>query len=118
MAKIKIKSQLSFQNIYDYEETPNILEYEGIKMPCVAHFTSSNFIQFDVRTYLNEKTLQVSQASEYIDINDVPFYVSFHVVDRYTVRGVLITKFVLTSKEPFDIEHIDLTKGVFTYGED
>ena len=118
MKKIKIKSQLSFQNIYDYKETPNILEYEGVKMPCVARFTSSNFIQFNVTTYLNEKTLQVSQASEYIDINNVPFYVSFHVADRYTVRGVLITKFVLTSEEPFDIERIDLTKGMFNYGED
>ena len=118
MAKIKIDSLLSFQDIYDYKETPNILEYEGSKMPCVAYFKPSNFIQFDVRTYLNEKTLRLAQTSKYIDINDVPFYVSSHVVDRYTVRGVLITKFVLTSKEPFDIEHIDLTKGVFTYGED
>lgn len=118
MAKIKIKSQLSFQNIYDYEETPNILEYEGSKMPCVARFTSSNFIQFDVRTYLNGKTSQVSQTSEYIDINDVPFYVSFHVNERYTAGGVLITKFVLTSKEPFDIENIDLAKGGFICDKD
>lgn len=118
MAKIKIKSQLSFQNIYDYEETPNILEYEGIKMPCVAHFTSSNFIQFDVRTYLNEKTLRLTQTSEHIEINDVPFYVSFHVADRFTEGGILITKFVLTSKEPFDIENIDLAKGGFICGED
>ena len=118
MAKIKIKSQLSFQNIYDYEETPNILEYEGIKMPCVARFTSSNFIQFDVRTYLNEKTLRLTQISEYIDINDVPFYVSSHVADRYTPGSILITKFVLTSKEPFDIENIDLAKGGFICDED
>ena len=118
MAKIKIKSQLSFQNIYDYEETPNILEYEGIKMPCVAHFTSSNFIQFDVRTYLNEKTLRLVQTSEHIEINGIPFYVSDFISERYEGGDILKIKFQLTSKEPFDIEHIDLTKGAFTYGED
>lgn len=118
MTKIKINSLLSFQNIYDYKETPNILEYEGSKMPCVARFTSSNFIQFDVRTYLNEKTLRLAQTSEHIEINDVAFYVSSHVADRYTAGGILITKFVLTSKEPFDIENIDLAKGGFICDED
>ena len=118
MAKIKIKSQLSFQNIYDYEETPNILEYEGIKMPCVAHFTSSNFIHFDVRTYLNEKTLRLVQTSEYIEIDGVPFYVSDFISEGYEGGDMLKMKFQLTSKEAFDIENIDLTKGMFNYGED
>ena len=118
MAKIKIKSQLSFQNIYDYEETPNILEYEGIKMPCVAYFKPNNFIHFDVRTYLNEKTLRLVQTSEHIEINGIPFYVSDFISERYEGGDILKIKFQLTSKEPFDIENIDLTKGVFTYGED
>lgn len=99
-------STLTFQDIYNYGKTPNILKYKDITIPCFCKFIDNN-ICIEAKTYF---TIDMFEKLKNMDlkINDIPFYVSDLMFSETNVGEYVILKFNLISKKPFEIEQIKM----------
>lgn len=100
---MKLKSILSFQEIYDLSPVYNVLIYKDYKIPCMCEFYDKNLL-INCKAYLRKDMLE--KLTKKIYINDIEFYIADRISTFSEIGKVVYVEFTLISKEPFNIETI------------
>lgn len=111
---IKLKSMLSYQEIFDYKETPNILIYENLKIPCISYFDrisdDKGYIRISVdKVYLTLGFFEkLYNNKKNIMIDNNKFYLSNHKFNDVKSSEKVTFGFELVKKESIEIVNHNL----------
>lgn len=112
MNRIILQSMLSFNDIYHYKKTSNILLYNSkninLTIPCTCSCTQIDnklFITFKCRTFLTTGLLNYIKSSEIpIYINGIRFYVGYDLTNNCEMGEPAICEFDLITKDSLIVE--------------
>lgn len=112
MNRITLESMLSFNEIYHYKETSNILLYNSksinVTIPCDCSYYQvydKIFITFRCRVFLTKGIFKYIKSSELpIYINGLEFYIGNNIKNNCEVGEPVICKFDLIAKDGLGIE--------------
>lgn len=103
MKNIKMKSMLSFQDMYNLSPCQNILTYKRYKIGCQCYF-NHKYLHIKCRTYLTEELYEL--LNKHIEIDSIVFYVCDYSID--CDKTICTFEFDLLSLEPFEIDEVDV----------
>lgn len=114
---MELESVLTFQNMYDLGETPNVLLYGDYKIPCTCKFTK-NYLEIDCTAFVTEELVKDIVDTQIFKINGVKFYRKDDLSIKHTPVGKpVICEFGLINEHPFKVEFINLRELVFNKNE-